>query len=224
MTEVTSPERESRPPAPTGWRALLAPDRLLGLAFMFTGAGLVGHIVFDASLRLTVLCSFAAAAAFFSSMYVLGDVNGVDLRHRIKVGLVAGIAATIAYDVSRALTWKLFLSGVWPFEAFRHFGWGLIGQEASESAAVVAGTIFHASNGVLFSLTYVVWLGSRKIWPALAWGLMLEVFTLLLYPNWLGITQFAEFTEISAIGHVAFGGTLGLVTRRGLSRQDEAVQ
>jgi branched-subunit amino acid transport protein len=117
---------------------LLAPDRLLALSFLFTGAGLITHIVFGLSLVLSVALTFTGAAVFFLVLYQVGEVNNVNLR-RVITGLLAGVVATAAYDATRSLIWKVFLSGVWPFEAFHHFGEGLLGQDISRGTAIFAG-------------------------------------------------------------------------------------
>ena len=49
-------------------------------------------------------------------------------------------------------------------------------------------------------------------------ALFLEVFQLTLYPGWLDIGFYAEFVQISAISHLVFGATLGMVVRYGLRR------
>jgi hypothetical protein len=48
-------------------------------------------------------------------------------------------------------------------------------------------------------------------------GLALEAVMLGLYPAWLQIPNMREFASMSVVGHVAYGGTLGFLARRGLS-------
>ena len=47
------------------------------------------------------------------------------------------------------------------------------------------------------------------------WGLFLEAFQLTLYPDWLGIRFVDEFVRISALSHLAYGASLGLIARWG---------
>lgn len=202
---------------------LLKPANLLGLSFMFSGLALFIHILTDAPLSVTVLSSFLAAIVFFATLYRLGAVNGVDLRRRIHTGLIAGVVGVIAYDLSRIAVWYLWAGNAWPFEAFRFFGYGLLGQSASSEAALVAGTLFHLCNGLMFAVTFTTWLGSKGRFWALGWALTLEALTLALYPDWLEINRFAEFTQVSIIGHVSYGLALGEVNarRRKVGRKNE---
>ena len=48
----------------------------------------------------------------------------------------------------------------------------------------------------------------------IVWGLVLESFQIALYPDWLGIRFVNEFIAFSALGHVAYGATLGFALRR----------
>ena len=50
------------------------------------------------------------------------------------------------------------------------------------------------------------------------WGLFLETFQLTLYPGWLDIRTYSEFATISALSHVVYGATLGLLARAILPR------
>ena len=51
--------------------------------------------------------------------------------------------------------------------------------------------------------------------PAPCGGLFLEAFQLTLYPDWLGIRFVDEFVRISALSHIAYGASLGLIARWG---------
>jgi hypothetical protein len=52
----------------------------------------------------------------------------------------------------------------------------------------------------------------------MAWGAVLEVFQLTLYPGWLDIRAYQEFAQISALSHLAYGATLGWSARTGIDR------
>lgn len=193
---------------------LLQADRLIGASFLFTGAGLVGHIVFSAPLWATVSTAFIAATLFFGTLAAVGKVHGLDLRRRVAAGVVAGIIATVFYDATRILCWKLLDSGAWPFDAFRHFGRGLLGSSPPSAVLLGAGIAFHMLNGILFACVYAVWIGRPLLKWTIAWAFVLESMTLALYPGWLDIARFSEFLQISVVGHLAYGVGLWLVLNR----------
>jgi hypothetical protein len=100
-----------------------------------------------------------------------------------------------------------------PFKALPYFGNALIGVEPHSAPGWVAGAAFHLTNGVCFGIGYTVLAGRRSLLWAVAFGLGLEAFMLTLYPRWLQIEALKEFTEMSLLGHVAYGLSLGLVTK-----------
>jgi hypothetical protein len=114
-----------------------------------------------------------------------------------------------------------------PFKALPFFGNALIGVAPGSTASWVAGTAFHLVNGVSFGVAYTVLAGRRNVLWAVGFGLGLEAFMLTLYPRWLQIEALQEFTQMSLLGHVAYGLSLGLVTNallrdRATSAGDEA--
>ena len=52
----------------------------------------------------------------------------------------------------------------------------------------------------------------------MAWGLFLELFQLALYPGWLSIGFYDEFLRVSFLGHLVYGGVLGMSARWALRR------
>ena len=134
-----------------------------------------------------------------------------EVARRVAVGLVAGAAATAAYDLVR---FCLIVVMGWSADAFtplRLFGQMLIGEEASRRWQWLAGTAFHVANGLGFAIGYVLVIRRPAVWSAIVWALVLEAFTILLYPDWLGLTALSEFLSISMVGHLAYGVVLGLV-------------
>ena len=142
----------------------------------------------------------------------------------LVVGLGAGIVATLAYDVSKAILSQLDPSPFNPFETMKVFGRLLLGESASPDAIQVAGWIFHLSNGWTFAIAYTLLVARaggvsrrRGILTGIAWGLFLEVFQLTLYPGWLNVRFPDEFRQISFFGHVVFGAVLGILVPAGLN-------
>lgn len=190
-------------------------------AFMATGAALVLHILVDVTLWMSVLMTLSAAGCVMF-LAVRRHPGGVPAGRRVvAVGFRSAAVALVAYDVTRlALSTGLGFE-VGPFDAFKHFGTGLLGTEGSPpgTGEWVAGALFHVTNGLTFGIAYTIAAGRRGVLPGVAFGLGLEAIMLGLYPAWLQIPNLREFTTMSVLGHVAYGGTLGLLAQRGLERE-----
>lgn len=201
-------------PTTTTTGSRTAVDQALAAAVFFaSGGALVVHILTDATLPVV-----------FAGLLVGGGVLLLralpDPRERarmvpvLRVGLVAGLVSTVVYDVARyAITWAFDLH-VSPFKALPYFGEALTGATHGSGASWVAGVLFHVTNGVCFGIGYTVLAGRRPLPWAVGFGLALEACMLALYPSWLQIEAMKEFTQISLLGHVAYGLTLGWVTNR----------
>lgn len=189
-----------------------------GAAFMATGAALVVHILADVPLWLSAAMTVSVAACVMF-LAVRRHPGGVAVGRRvIGVGAVAAFAALLAYDGTRLLVVTAFDYEIGPFDAFSHFGAGLIGASASEVSRTVAGALFHVVNAVTFGIAYTIWVGRRGVLVGVLFGLGLEAAMIAFYPAWLQIPNMREFTSMSVVGHIAYGAVLGAVARRGLER------
>jgi hypothetical protein len=190
-----------------------------GAAFMATGAALVAHILVDVPLWASVTMALIGAAgvlAVAARRHPGGLVVG---RKVLLVGLGSAVAALVAYDVTRLVVAEVANFHVKPFKAFPHFGNGLLGTEGPPTTATwVAGTAFHVVNGLTFGIAYTVAAGRKGVLAGIAFGLGLELVMIGLYPAWLQIPNMREFTTMSMLGHVAYGGTLGYLAQRGLRK------
>jgi hypothetical protein len=198
----------------------------LGGAALFGGIALLANILLSVSLPLGLLATASVLGAVLTVSMVKADAR--DRHHQLRVagaGVAAGLVATLAYDAARALLSQLDPSPFNPFEAIRIFGLLLLGEGATTTHLMVAGTGLHLVNGICFGLAYVALFGqegnrsaSSAIVTGISWGLFLELFQLTLYPNWLRVTALAEFATISAFSHAVFGAVLGLSGRALLRR------
>jgi len=147
------------------------------------------------------------------------------------VGAIVGLLGTTVYDVTKAVLSQLDPSPYNPFEVLRIFGQLFLGPDASGPGVVIAGGAFHYLNGTAFAIAYTFLFArdgrSTVRWAlvtGVVWGAFLELFQLALYPGWLSIGFFAEFATISAISHLVYGATLGLLARAVLRRLAQADQ
>lgn len=195
---------------------LLRERAVLALFPLSTGAAVVVTILFVPDSLLwpaLVLVGGTGLTAAILIWRIRPQARRV-LGRRARVGLVAGVVATLAYD---AVRWLLVVVTPWtvdPFGAFPIFGQLLIGTDATGPAVWTAGTLFHAANGLGFAVGYVLVIRRPGLVSAVAWAMVLELFTILLYPDWLGVPAIGELVSVSLLGHLAYGLALGLVAIR----------
>jgi hypothetical protein len=188
----------------------------LALLPLSTGAAVLATILIvpDSLLWPTlVLAGGAGATAVVVARRLPPDARRA-VGRRVRVGLIAGVAATAAYDVVRL---GLVLATPWsvdPFAAFPLFGRLLLGAGIGPAAAWTAGTLFHIANGLGFAVGYTLVIRRPGPVSAVVWAMVLETFTILLYPDWLGVTAIGELFSVSVLGHLAYGLALGLLARR----------
>jgi hypothetical protein len=189
---------------------------LLATAPLSTGAAVIVTIlVWPDSLLIpaAILLGGAAATATVVAWRLPGAARET-IGRQVRIGLIAGAAATLTYDAVRYGLETLFTWSVDPFRAFTLFGQLLVGRNASPAALWVAGTAYHIINGLGFAIGYTLVVRRPGLVSAVIWGLVLETFTILLYPDWLGIRAVGEFFSMSMVGHIAYGLVLGAVATR----------
>ena len=200
--------------------------RAVGLAALFSGTALLLNLIVRVALPIGLVGTAAVLGGVLLVRVVRSDPETRQLEWKVaRAGLIAGLVATLAYDVAR---WGLSIldpSTFQPFEALKVFGALLLGDAASVNARLIAGSILHIVNGTCFGLAFAALFGrqgrisvSSAAVTGVSWGLFLETFQLTLYPDWLRIVAIREFMVISAFSHVVFGATIGLLSRRLLRR------
>lgn len=199
----------------------------IGLAAGFSGLAVVTTILTGIPLLLV-----EGAMVLIPLTFVIVVVRRtprpivLEIWRVVRAGLLAGFAASIVYDVARTTLSIFDPSPYNPFEAIRQFGLGTVGADAPPALVLGAGFVIHFLNGTTFGVIYAIFAGRhvRSLRAALltgfAWGFTLEFIQSILYPGWLGIPNVVldEFLVISGLGHLAYGGTLGLGVRRLLAR------
>lgn len=199
---------------------------LLAFGGVFSGVALLLNILGGVSLALALLVMTALV------LFVLAAVLRVSssesrgwLLRTVAAGIVVGLSATLIYDVSKTVLSQLDPSPFDPFHVISVFGALIVGSDADPVLIAAAGTAFHLLNGTSFGVAYLFLFardGRTSLrWALLTgvgWGLFLETFQLTLYPGWLDIRLYQEFATISALGHIVYGATLGLLARSVLRR------
>lgn len=191
----------------------------LGVGALFSGAALLAHILAGIALPLALALTAALLLlAVWSVWRRAAPAERQQLIGRAVIGLGAGVAATLTYDVAKYGLAQWDPSPYNPFEAIRVFGLLLTGPAAPASLSLAAGLAFHLLNGIAFGVAFCFLFGRRGIIAGITWGLFLELFQLTLYPGWLDIRFYEEFVRISALSHVIYGAVLGWGCQTGLRR------
>ncbi len=191
----------------------------MAAACLATGVALLVHAVSGVSLLLAV--ALAVCVAVLLATLVLRKLLSSEragLAAVIRAGAVAGLAATLAYDVSRFVLIELTGIRFWPFDIFGVFGRALLGAGQTGWWVQALGVGYHLANGVGFALSYALLFGRRGLWAGIAWALCLEALMVSVYPGWLGLAALDEFLQVSIFGHLVYGGVLGSLTRYSLLR------
>ncbi len=198
----------------------MAGRALLAAAMLASGAALVAAVVTGLPLSLTLVLLGTTAVLIVAARW--SQVTPDEARHlraQLLTGLIAGLAATLAYDVSRFLLVQIGRLPITPFETFNLFGRMIVGEGSGGTLTFAVGTAYHVLNGTAFAIGYCFLLGGRNWRWGIAWGLALEAAMLSLYPGWLNLDDvLVEFTTMSFVGHLCYGAVLGTISERRLGR------
>jgi hypothetical protein len=199
---------------------------LLAFGGVFSGVALLLNILGGISLPLalgvlTALLLIVLAAVLRVSS---PESRGWMLR-TVAAGIGVGLSATLIYDLTKTLLSQLDPSPFDPFHVISIFGALIVGANADPVLVTIAGTAFHLVNGTSFGVAYLFLFARdgrtslrRALLTGVGWGLFLETFQLTLYPGWLDIRLYQEFATISALSHIVYGATLGILGRSALGR------
>lgn len=183
---------------------------VIGVSAVFSGVALLTHIIGGVSLRLALVATLLLpVSAFATAWWKMTPERRQKTIAGLKVGLLAGLLATSAYDLTRFTFYRWDTSPYNPFEVIRVFGSLIVGASAKPVVLYATGAAFHALNGLCFAVAYWFLFGRYGVPAAIVWALFLEMFQLTLYPGWLNIKFYREFLQISAFSHVSYGVVLG---------------
>ena len=165
-------------------------------------------------IRMPYTISFASLPGFIFLImipFLWKDGKHNLLAHRVSIGLISGIAGLIVYNLSRLIAQWILPVKFDAFFAMPVFGELMTGKPRDSAFAIVAGWLYHITNGLTFSVIYAVVAGSARWWWGLVWGGGLEFAMMVVYPSIFNISDVNGFVIISVIGHTAFGAAVGLI-------------
>lgn len=189
------------------------------LVIAFVTASLSGIVVLLHALRwvtltytITILAPLSAVVFIALLFYARRGQEQV-LLNRLAAGLLAGAMGLLAYDLVRLV---ILLAGV-PFNPFRPievFGLLILDSYQDTPLTKAVGWGFHIWNGLAFAVMYTLTLGRGRMRWAIAWSMALEAAMLSSYPSLFQIVRDWAFVAVSLIGHLCYGGALGVTARR----------
>jgi hypothetical protein len=199
---------------------------LLAFGGVFSGVALLLNILGGISLPLALAVLTALLLIVLAAVLrVSSPASRRWMLQTVATGIGIGLAATLIYDLTKTLLSQLDPSPFDPFHVISIFGALIVGTDADPVLIAIAGTAFHLVNGTSFGVAYLFLFARdgrttlrRALLTGVGWGLFLETFQLTLYPGWLDIRLYQEFATISALSHVVYGATLGVLGRSVLRR------
>lgn len=191
---------------------------VMAVGILFAGFSLLSNILMKVSLVTMLVISFSVfISAVLLTWTRASPQQRYDVVRRALIGAIAGLIAAAIYDVAKHTFSVWDSERYFPFVANRMFGQLLLGPSFSESQWMTAGMGFHFLVGACFGVSFCLLFARFGIVGGILWGIFLELFQVILYPDWLGIKFMKEFFQFSFIAHIIFGVSLALLCRFGLS-------
>lgn len=132
------------------------------------------------------------------------------LFNRLWAGTAAGFLGLIAYDLVRYAVQVALPLDFDAFYSMAAFGQLMTGLPLDSPIGLTLGWAYHITNGWTFGIIYALLAGPARWWWGLAWGLILEVGMVVVYPSLFRPSSLHGFLVVSIMGHAAFGGVVGL--------------
>ena len=185
-------------------------------------------------MRIFAVAIFLPAMLALSALAVWDWANGNGQLYRaVLIGVTAGLAAAVAYDIFRlpfVFARELGIAAVIPplqlFKVFPRFGAMILGEPLDQQhyslGTALLGWAYHFSNGATFGVMYLALVGeaTRRHWTwAIAMAVALELGMLASpYPSVFNIPVTPRFVVVTLAAHAIFGVCLGLCARSGAKR------
>jgi hypothetical protein len=154
------------------------------------------------------------------------------LWRNVMIGIVAGFAAAVAYDLFRMPFVIAAIDHIGPvwlrlplFKVFPRFGAMILGQSFTQQqtdsqfslTAHVVGWVYHFSNGATFGVMYTAMLGDARKhtwWWGVVMAVGVELFLLVTpYAHFFGIPLSTKFVVATLSAHLIFGAVMGWIVR-----------
>jgi hypothetical protein len=178
-------------------------------------AALVAHVL--GMLPMVFFLTFFGVPSVLLLFAMAALARMIDARvllNSLAVGFAGGLIGTIVYDLFRYLVRLTHIFSYDGFTAIYIFGSWISGRPPASAEAAWAGWIYHFWNGLSFGVFYALTFGRRPWLFGVAYGVMMELCMLGLFPLFIIVSSKVDFVVISLIGHLLYGAGLGLVVQR----------
>ena len=185
------------------------------LAAAVSLAALLGHVLLHVPMVYTLQFVGLPSIVVLLALGVYANrIHEAPLVNGIVVGAVAGCVATIGYDAIRS---AIQASHPWGYNGFVPillFGHWITGAPTGSLPSIIAGWLYHYWNGISFGIMYVMIFANRLWLFGIAYGIVMELCMLGLFPLFIPIANPVGFVLISLIGHLFYGAILGIIAQR----------
>jgi hypothetical protein len=178
-----------------------------------------------ASMQTLFWAVLVPAELVFLGIWLYARASGRErLFHRLTVGIVAGIALTLALDLVRYTGFRL---GYLPADMPVVFGKQIIGlgmMAPPTTLAILLGYLYHALNGIAFATVFSVLFGRTRWWVAVLYSVFFVEMGMMLLPpmaKMVGPFGIAKYGTIwngmfiaTLLAHAAMGVVLGLIEQK----------
>lgn len=191
-------------------------NRLRWLALILcvpSGASLLAYIFGFAPLHITVpFVVLPSCIGLLLVGYVAATQNDADLLRMLQVGIAAGLAGTLAYDLYRVpFQWI----GNRVFVPIQVYGVWICNTDSSTPFTDVMGWLYHFSNGLTFAIAFALFVPGKHWILGVVWGLILETIAVVTpFGRIFALRGNSSALFIAYSGHVAYGLPLGWLVFR----------
>jgi hypothetical protein len=181
----------------------------------FSGAALLLHAAGWLPMYFLINVLGAPSLALLLALGALAyRIEQYVFLNRLVWGAVAGLGATLAYDLIRLGLLTAGLIHFNPFLSHPAFGRLITGLAETTPTAIEVGWAYHFWNGIGFGIMYALVAGRSHWLYGLGWAAVLEIAWLTALPSVLSLHLNGEYLAASAIGHGAYGVVLGVACQR----------
>ena len=182
------------------------------LCFTSIGA-LLAKMYGVASMRPVTLDALLPASLALVGIRVWASRSGRQyLATALAIGCVAGLAASLAYDLARV---PFHMMGQRIFAPISAYGVWIAESGRSSRFTESIGWAYHLSNGLTFAIMYALFMRHRHWAWAVLWACLLETLAILCpFGRIFSVRGNYPTVAIAYLGHVAYGIPLGLMVQK----------
>lgn len=176
-------------------------------------AALLAKVYGVASMQPVTLAALLPSSLALGGIWVWANRSGRQyLAAALAIGFIAGLAASLGYDLARV---PFHMMGQRIFAPISAYGVWIAESGRSSRFTESIGWAYHLSNGLTFAIMYALFMRNRHWGWAVLWACMLETLAILCpFGRIFSVRGNYTTIAIAYMGHVAYGIPLGLMVRK----------